>query len=63
MTDLYFQEQGSIWLVPPATPKAEAWMTDYPSVRIRWFGATEIDRCFAQEARVADGLDVRIDAA
>ena len=41
MTDLYFQEQGSIWLVPPATPKAEAWMTDYPSVRIRWFGATE----------------------
>ena len=49
MTDLHFQEQGSVWLVQPITPKGEAWMTDHTSVRaLRWFGAIEIDRCFAQ---------------
>ena len=50
MADLYFQEQGSIWLVQPVTPKAEARMTDHTSVHVlRGFGAIEIDRCFAQE--------------
>ena len=67
MTDLHFQEQGSVWLVLPITPRAEAWMTDHTSARaLRWFGAIEIDRCFAQDmfngAR-ADGLNVMIDTA
>ena len=67
MTDLHFQEQGSVWLVHPITPRGEAWITDHTSVRaLRWFGAIEIDRCFAQDmfngAR-ADGLDVRVDTA
>ena len=30
MTDLQFQEQGSVWLVQPITPKGEAWMTITP---------------------------------
>ena len=67
MTDLHFQEEGSVWLVQPITPKGEAWMTDHSSARaLRWFGAIEIDRCFAQDmfngAR-ADGLDVGVDTA
>ncbi|MFZ0457836.1 MAG: hypothetical protein WAM17_05230 [Rhodoplanes sp.] len=67
MTDLHFQEQGSVWLVLPITPKAEAWMTAHISARaLRWFGAIEIDRSFAQDmfngAR-ADGLNVMIDTA
>jgi hypothetical protein len=48
MTDLHFQEQGSVWLVHPITPRGEAWITDHTSVRavraLRWFGAIEIDR-------------------
>jgi hypothetical protein len=67
MTDLHFQEQGSVWLVQPITPKGEAWITDHTSVRaLRWFGAIEIDRYFAQDmfnGASADGLDVRIDTA
>lgn len=67
MTDLHFLEQGSVWLVQPITPKGEAWMTDHTSVRVlRWFGAIEINRCFAKDmfsgAR-ADGLEVEIDSA
>ena len=67
MTDLHFQEQGSVWSVQPITPKGEAWMTDHISVRaLRWFGTIETDRCFAQDmfkgAR-ADGLDARVDTA
>jgi len=67
MTDLHFQEEGSVWLVQPITPKGEVWMTDHTSARaLRWFGAIEIDRCFAQDmfngAR-ADGLDVGVDTA
>ena len=67
MTDLHFQEQGSVWLAQPITPKGEAWMTDHTSVgAMRWFGAIEIDRCFAEDmfngAR-ADRLDVAIDTA
>ena len=31
MTDLHFQEQGSVWLVRPITPTGEAWMTDHTS--------------------------------
>ena len=51
----------------PIAPKGEAWMTDHTSVRaLRWFGAIEIDRCFApdmfNDAR-ADGLDVGVDTA
>ena len=50
MTDLHFQEEGSVWLVQPITPKGEAWMTDHTSVRaLRWFGAIEIYRYFAQD--------------
>ena len=68
MTDLHFREQGS-WLVQPITPKGETWMTDHTSIRasiraLRWFGAIEIDRYFAQaifNGARADGLDVRID--
>jgi hypothetical protein len=67
MTDLHFQEQGSVWLVQPITPKGEAWMTDHTSIRaLRWFGAIESDGCSAQDmfkdART-DGLDVRVDTA
>ena len=67
MTDLHFQEQGSVWLAQPITPKGEAWMADRTSIRaLRWFGAIEIDRCSAQDmfkdAR-ADGLNVRVDTA
>ena len=52
MTDLHFQEQGSVWLVQPITPKGEVWMTDHTSARaLRWFGAIEIDRCLAEERR------------
>jgi hypothetical protein len=70
MTDLHFQEQGSVWLVHPITPRGEAWITDHTSVRavraLRWFGAIEIDRRLAEDmcngAR-ADGLDVGVDTA
>jgi hypothetical protein len=67
MTDLHFQERGSVWLVQPVTPKGEAWMTDHtPVPALRLFGAMEIERRFAQDifnvAR-ADGLDVGIDIA
>ena len=67
MTDLHFQEQGLVWLVQPPTPRGETWMTDHTSVRtLRWFGAIEIDRCFAHDmfnSARADGLDVEIDTA